>query len=86
MDMSVIKVTAKGQIAIPASIRASAKIKEGDTLLIVEHHGKLLLEKTEHITKALGDDLKDIIQFTELSLKKVWENREDEIWERYRKK
>lgn len=86
MEMSIVKVTAKGQIAIPISIREAAKIREGDNLLIVERQGKILLEKTEHLGKGITDDFRDIVKFTELSLKKVWANKEDEIWERYRKK
>ena len=28
----------------------------------------------------MKDDFKDILKFTEKSLKKVWDNKEDEIW------
>lgn len=86
MHMSVVKVTDKGQITLPISIQTSANIKKGDTLLIVEKEGRILLEKTEHLAKEITDDFKDILKFTELSLRKIWNNKEDEIWERYRTK
>ena len=84
--MSIVKVTAKGQIAIPIIIRESAQIKEGDSLLIVEKQGNILLKKTKSLDREITDDFKDIVKFTELSLKKVWNTKEDELWERYRKK
>jgi len=86
MKMSVVTVTEKGQIAIPTSIREAAGIKKGDILIVIEADGKILLEKTKKIAEGMKDDFKDIIKFTELSLEKVWNNKEDEIWEQYRKK
>jgi len=31
------------------------------------------------------DDFKDLLKLSELSLKKVWDNEEDEIWNEYLK-
>ena len=30
-------------------------------------------------------DFKDILKFSETSLKKIWDNKEDEIWKKYLK-
>lgn len=79
--MSIVKVTAKGQIAIPASIRESAKIKEGDSLLIMETHGKLLLEKPKRLSKKMHDDFRDLLKHSEAVAKELWSSKEDDIWD-----
>jgi|GEM_PF-6349728 len=33
--------------------------------------------------KQLKDDFKDILKFSEISLKKVWDNKSDDIWNEY---
>jgi len=44
--------------------------------------GKILLEKSDK----LKDNFKDIQKFSEESLKEIWENEDDEIWDSYLKK
>jgi hypothetical protein len=36
--------------------------------------------------KRVKEDFKDMIALTESSLKKLWLNKEDEIWDKYLKK
>ena len=31
----------------------------------------------------LSDDFKDVEKFKELSLNKIWNNKEDDVWEEY---
>ena len=81
MKMSVVTVTEKGQIAIPTSIREAAGIKKGDTLVVIEADGKILLEKTKKISKEIKDDFKDLLKHSEVVAKKLWDNKEDEIWD-----
>ncbi len=84
--IKTIKVSEKGQIAIPLSIRNSLGINQGDELVIVKIDNKLLLEKSRKVEQMLQDDFKDILKFSEQSLKEVWDNAEDEIWNSYLKK
>ena len=84
--MKTIRVSEKGQIAIPREIREKLKIMQGDELVIVEDNEKLLIEKSKRITKNLKDDFKDILKHSEQSLKEVWDNPEDDIWNQYLKK
>ena len=41
--MELAKVTAKGQITIPISIRKKLGVKEGDKVLFFEDNGKIIL-------------------------------------------
>lgn len=83
--IKIIKVSEKGQIAIPQQIREDLGIEQGDELIITPLNDKILIEKAERIEKRLKDDFKDILKFNEQSLKEVWDNEEDKIWSRYLK-
>lgn len=80
MEMTTVKVSAKGQIAIPQGMRESLGIDKGDSLVLFQSNGKILVEKSQSLSKKLKDDLKDICKFSEKTLKKIWDNKEDEIW------
>lgn len=84
--MKTIKVSEKGQIAIPQAVRDSLGINQGDELVMIQIDNKILLEKSQKIEQKLQDDFKDILKFSEQSLKEVWDNPEDEIWNSYLKK
>lgn len=84
--MRTIKVSEKGQIAIPQAVRDSLGINQGDELVMIQIDNKILLEKSQKIEQKLQDDFKDILKFSEQSLKEVWDNPEDEIWNSYLKK
>lgn len=86
LNIKTIKVSGKGQISIPQIIREKAGINKGDELIIIQTKGKILLEKSQKISKQIKEDFKDIIVFSEQSLKDVWDNKEDEIWSSYLKK
>ena len=86
MEIKTIKVSEKGQIAIPTSIRDKIGIEKGDELILFEVDGKILLEKSSNVAKEIKDDFKDILKFNENSLKEVWDNKEDNIWASYLRK
>ena len=77
--MKIIKVSDKGQISIPKSIRELVKIKEGDELILFEVDGKILIEKSDKFE----ENFKDINRLVEKSLESVWNNKEDDIWNSY---
>ena len=63
--MKTIKVSEKGQIAIPQIIRENLNIHQGDELILLQINGKLLIEKVERVEKQFEDDFKDILKFSE---------------------
>ena len=79
METSIVKVTGKGQISIPVDIRKSAGISDGDELLIIRENGTILIKKVEK------DDFKDLLKPSERVARKLWDNKEDEIWDNYLK-
>ena len=79
MIIKTVKVSEKGQIAIPSDIRQEGGIRQGDTLLIMHDEGKILLEK---IPSKLEDDFRDFLKHAETVAKKLWGNKQDEIWDR----
>ncbi|MEK6824091.1 MAG: AbrB/MazE/SpoVT family DNA-binding domain-containing protein [Nanoarchaeota archaeon] len=84
--IKTIKVSEKGQIAIPQVIRDSLGINQGDDLIMIQMNNKILLEKSQKMEQKLQDNFKDILKFSEQSLKDVWDNSDDEIWNSYLKK
>ena len=84
--MKTIKVSEKGQIAIPNQIRETLDIEQGDELVIIQVGDKILIEKAQITEKRLKDDFKDILRFSEKSLKEVWNNKSDDVWNQYLKR
>lgn len=80
--MKTIRVTDKGQIAIPQMIREKVGIKKGDELIIIQLDGKILLEKASEVEIEMKDDFSDILKLSEASLKEFWSSKEDDIWDR----
>ncbi|MBI5872465.1 AbrB/MazE/SpoVT family DNA-binding domain-containing protein [archaeon] len=84
--MKTIMVSEKGQIAIPRLFRKTLGIERGDELVVIQMNNKILLEKAQKTEQRLKDDFKDILKFSEESLKEVWDNKSDDIWNRYLKR
>lgn len=74
METKIIKVTDKGQISIPVEIRRAIGISEGDELVIVHSNGKICMERVKK------SNFKDLLKHSEKVAKRLWDNKEDEIW------
>ncbi len=83
LQFKKIKVSQKGQIAIPADIQRRMGIKKGDELLLISKGKKIVLEKPEKVIRQLNDEFKNIEAMSELSLRKLWLNKDDDIWDQY---
>lgn len=81
-----IKVSEKGQIAIPRPIREIMGIERGDELVIVQSGSKMLIEKAGRAEKRIKEEFKDVLKHSENSLKDVWDNKSDNVWNRYLRK
>ena len=80
--IKMIKVSDKGQIALPKDIRESADIKTGDSLVLVQKGKRIMLEKSSVIKDKVEDDFKDILKLYEITTKKLWNNKYDEVWDK----
>jgi len=85
MTLKTVSVSEKGQIAIPREIRVLLGIKKGDRLVLTTKNKKLLIQKATNLTKQMEDDFDDLIGYSELSLKKLWLNKKDDVWNKYLK-
>ncbi len=74
METRIIKVTDKGQISLPIGIRDSLKIKQGDELFITKNEDAIVIKKVRR------EDFSYLLKHSEKVAKKLWDNKEDEIW------
>jgi AbrB family looped-hinge helix DNA binding protein len=86
MGVATVRVSDKGQIAIPRSIREMIGIEKGDELILFHADNRIMIEKADFVTKRFQDDFKDMTKHSESSLKKIWNNKEDDIWQKHMKR
>ena len=79
MLVKTVKVSDKGQIAIPIGMRKDAGINKGDTLIIMQENGKILIEKS---SAKLKEDFSDLIKHSEKVAEELWRNKKDELWDK----
>ena len=78
-----VKVTDKGQISIPVDIQKKIGIAKGDELLLIAKGKRIILEKPARVAKLLEDEFADLQELSEESLKSLWLNSTDDIWNEY---
>lgn len=74
MEVKIIKVTDKGQISLPVGMREAMSIKHGDELLVTKNDNSIIIRKVKK------EDFSDLLKHSEKVAKKLWDNKEDEIW------
>lgn len=77
METKIIKVTDKGQISLPISLRDSLNINKGDELLITRKNDVVIIKKMKN------SDFGDLLKHSESVARKLWDNKEDEIWNNF---
>jgi len=75
MDAKIVKVTDKGQISLPVSMRESSDIRKGDELILIKKGRTILIKKIKE------SDFRDLLKQSEKVAKKLWSNKEDDIWD-----
>ncbi len=68
VEISLTKISSKGQVVIPQEMRD--KLKEGDKLVVIKNDGQIILKKMEDFNKNLQEDLE-------------FAKRTEEAWKRY---
>jgi len=75
MEIKVIRVTDKGQISLPIGFRESLNINYGDDLIVTKNKDALIIKKVK------SDDFSDLLKHSEKVANKLWNNKEDEVWD-----
>ncbi len=75
MEAKIVRVTDKGQISIPIEMRNSVGISNGDELFVVKNKESIILKKIKK------SDFSDLLKHSEKVAVKLWDNKEDEIWD-----
>lgn len=70
MELSITKMSSKGQVVIPAEIRED--IRKGDKLIIIRNDNQLIMKKISDLDKNLKEDLE-------------FAKRTEEAFKRYKK-
>ena len=81
--LKIVNVSEKGQITIPREIQELLGIKKGDKLILTAKNEKILIQKATNIKKYMMNNFDDLLRYSELSLAKLWNNKKDNIWEKY---
>ena len=85
MELKTIKLSEKGQISIPKDIRKGMRLKKGDKLVLMTKGEQLIVQKADAVLKKLSIDEESIgnMLISEGTLKKDWDNKYDERWNKY---
>ena len=75
MEAKIIRVTDKGQISLPISLREELAIEQGDQLLVTSSSDTIVLRKIRK------KDFSDLLKHSEKVAQKIWDNKDDEIWD-----
>lgn len=81
VELRTVTVSEKGQLAIPVDIRRRLNIRKGEKLLIAVKGRKVLIEKTEDLSKRMELDFGHLLALSEKTAKRMWENDKDAIWD-----
>lgn len=68
VNINITRMSSKGQIVIPVEMRGN--LKEGDELLIIKDEDRIVLKKTESLTKDMKEDL-EFAKRTEEAFKRI---------------
>lgn len=83
MLVKTVKATSKGQITIPAEVMKAIKARKGTEFLLVQDGGRIILEKAEAAGKRVVDDLEGFEALGLSVFHDLWDNEEDEVWNKY---
>ena len=78
-----VKVTDKGQISIPVDVQRKIGIVRGDELLLIAKGKRIVLEKAARVAELLEDEFADLQAVSEVSLRSLWLNNLDVVWDQY---
>jgi AbrB family looped-hinge helix DNA binding protein len=80
-ELRTVTVSEKGQVAIPIDIRRRLNIRKGQILVLQVSDDKLLIAKSEQLSKRMKDEFEHLLKLSEKSARGLWENEKDAVWD-----
>ncbi len=80
-ELRTVTVSEKGQVAIPVDIRRRLNIRKGQTLVLQVSDDKLLISKSDEVSKKMRGEFEHLLRLSERSADKLWENEQDAVWD-----
>ncbi len=68
MDVAITKMSSKGQVVIPAEMRAG--ISEGEKLLLIQNDKQIIMKKASDLDKNVAEDI-EFARKTEKAWKRI---------------
>lgn len=84
MLVKTVKVSAKGQITLPAEAMRALKARKGTEFILVQEGERIILVKAADVGRKVADDTAGFSALGASSFAKVWDNEEDEVWNGFR--
>jgi len=81
--MKTVQLRARGQLVIPQEFRKDLDLKEGETLVLFEKEGALILKKQGAVLETFDEEMKAWSRASIKALNKIWEDEPDGLWEKY---
>ena len=75
------KVSDKGQLVLPADIRKALKMRKATSIVLVSDGTRVYLEREDAVASAVEESFADFLKASEASLRNVWENDADAVWD-----
>jgi len=75
-----VKVSEKGQIAIPVEMRRAMRLRRGSELLVLSDGEKLLMVPADRAVEVLLHEFEDLVRASAEVAQEMWGSEADEVW------
>ena len=79
--VKTVKVSAKGQITLPAETLRALKVRKGAEFLLIQRGDHILLLRAEDVGQRLVEELGGWETLAEPAFAELWDNDADEVWD-----
>ncbi|MEK6973136.1 MAG: AbrB/MazE/SpoVT family DNA-binding domain-containing protein [archaeon] len=80
--LKTVEIGSRGQLVIPQEFRRDLGIEDKETLVIIESNNQLIISKQQDVMQKLQNK-EQYELLSEKALGKVWNNKKDDVWEKY---
>jgi len=81
MQTKTVRLSAKGQLAIPVGMRRAMGLRTGSELLVLFDGEKLLLTRADKAASTLLREFEDLVHASAETAKALWGSPADDVWD-----